>query len=73
MVGILAVEMFLTKSGDILVNEIEKCKTNKGIRQVGIDWAINQSKELIASGVPVVHYYSMGKSDNIKKIASEVF
>ena len=58
---------------DILVNEIEKCKTNKGIRQVGIDWAINQSKELIASGVPVVHYYSMGKSDNIKKIASEVF
>ena len=66
-------QVFRLDLPDILVNEIEKCKTNKEIRQVGIDWAINQSKELIASGVPVVHYYSMGKSDNIKKIASEVF
>jgi methylenetetrahydrofolate reductase (NADPH) len=66
-------QVFRLDLPDILVNEIEKCKTNKEIRQVGIDWAINQSKELITSGVPVVHYYSMGKSDNIKKIANEVF
>lgn len=66
-------QVFRLDLPDVLVNEVEKCKTNKEIRQVGIDWAINQSKELIASGVPVVHYYSMGKSDNIKKIASEVF
>lgn len=66
-------QVFRLDLPDTLVNEIEKCKNNKEIRQVGIDWAVNQSKELINAGVPVVHYYSMGKSDNIKKIASEVF
>jgi methylenetetrahydrofolate reductase (NADPH) len=58
--------------------ELEKavldCKGDKlGIREVGIEWAIQQSKELMAAGVPTVHYYSMGKSDNIVKIAKEVF
>ena len=56
-----------------LINAIEKCSNNKEIRQVGIEWAIQQSKELIAAGVPVVHYYSMGKSSNIEAIAREVF
>ncbi|MFD0963535.1 methylenetetrahydrofolate reductase [NAD(P)H] [Pseudofulvibacter geojedonensis] len=56
-----------------LIAEVEKCKNNKEIRQVGIEWAIQQSKELIAAGVPVVHYYSMGKSSNIEAIAKEVF
>ncbi|WP_299108940.1 methylenetetrahydrofolate reductase [NAD(P)H] [uncultured Tenacibaculum sp.] len=56
-----------------LVEAVEGCKTNKDVRQVGIEWAIQQSKELIEAGVPVVHYYSMGKSSNIKAIAKEVF
>lgn len=56
-----------------LINEVEKCKDNKAIRQVGIEWAIKQSKELRDFGVPVLHYYSMGKSDNIQAIASEMF
>ena len=43
------------------------------MRQVGVEWAIAQSKVLIAAGVPLVHYYSMGKSSNIKAIAKEVF
>lgn len=56
-----------------LIKAIEGCKNNAEVRQVGIEWAIQQSKELIDAGVPVVHYYSMGKSDNIKAIAKEVF
>ena len=56
-----------------LVHEIEKCKDNKQVRQVGIEWCIEQSKELMAAGVPVLHYYSMGKSDNIKAIAKSIF
>ena len=52
---------------------MEKCKDNKQVRQVGIEWAIAQSNELKAAGVPVLHYYSMGKSDNIKAIAKAVF
>jgi len=66
-------QVFSLNLPDALVKTIEKCADNKAIRQVGIEWTIAQSKELKASGVPVVHYYSMGKSDNIKAIASKVF
>lgn len=66
-------QVFSLDLPDALVSEVEKCKKNTEIRQVGVEWAIAQSKELVAAGVPVLHYYSMGKSDNIKAIASEVF
>ncbi|MGG8496521.1 methylenetetrahydrofolate reductase [NAD(P)H] [Tenacibaculum sp. TC6] len=56
-----------------LVEAVEACKDSKEVRQVGIDWAIQQSKELVKAGVPVVHYYSMGKSSNVKAIAKEIF
>ena len=56
-----------------LINDVQSCKSNKDVRNVGIEWAIQQSKELLAAGVPVLHYYSMGKSDNIHKIASAIF
>jgi len=56
-----------------LVTEIESAKDNKAVKQVGVEWAINQSKELMAAGVPVLHFYSMGKADNIKRIAEAVF
>ncbi|PIB28432.1 methylenetetrahydrofolate reductase [NAD(P)H] [Maribacter sp. 4U21] len=56
-----------------LIDAVEDCGTNKEVRQVGIEWAIQQSKELKEAGVPVLHYYSMGKSDNIKAIAKTIF
>jgi methylenetetrahydrofolate reductase (NADPH) len=66
-------QVFSLDLPDVLVSEVEKCKTNAEVRQVGVEWAIQQSKELVAAGVPVLHYYSMGKSDNIRAIAKEVF
>lgn len=56
-----------------LITAVEKCKTNSDVRQVGVEWAIQQSKELMSAGVPVLHYYSMGKSDNVKAIAKALF
>lgn len=58
---------------DLLVKEVLKCKDNNQVREVGIEWAVQQSKELIKYGVPVLHYYTMGKPDNIRKIAKRVF
>ena len=58
---------------DELYNEIEKCKDNKQVKEVGIEWGIKQSKELMAAGVPVLHYYSMGKSDSVERIAKSLF
>jgi methylenetetrahydrofolate reductase (NADPH) len=56
-----------------LVNEIKKCKSNKEVRIVGVEWAIEQSKQLIKYGAPGIHYYTLDQSDNVKKIASVIF
>lgn len=56
-----------------LIIEIVKCKDNAAVRQVGVEWCIQQSKALQKAGIPVLHYYSMGKSDNIKAVASAIF
>ncbi len=58
---------------DDLIMAVVRAEDNKAVRQIGIEWCIEQSKELVAKGVPLLHYYSMGKSDNIKAIAKEVF
>ena len=58
---------------DTLVMEIVKAKDNQAVRRIGIDWCVAQSKELVKAGVPFLHYYSMGKSSNIREIASQVF
>lgn len=56
-----------------LQKEVDNCKDNREARQAGIEWAIMQSRELARNGVPALHYYTMGKSDNIREIASNVF
>ena len=56
-----------------LIKEVMACKDNKAIKQVGVEWCIAQSKELQQAGVPFLHYYCMGKSENIKTIAEAVF
>jgi len=52
---------------------VEAAKDDKAAKQVGIEWCAAQSQELMKAGVPVLHYYSMGKSDSVKQIASQLF
>ena len=66
-------QVFKIDLPEALIKEVNSCSSNAQIRQVGVEWAIQQSKELLDFGVPVLHYYSMGKSDNIKAIASQLF
>jgi methylenetetrahydrofolate reductase (NADPH) len=56
-----------------LSKELDKCKTNADVNQLGIEWGINQVKDLISKGVPVVHFYTMGKGEAVKSIAREIF
>ncbi len=58
---------------EALVKELLKCKDNKQAKEVGVEWAIQQSKELIAKQTPVIHFYTMGRSDNVVRIAKAVF
>lgn len=56
-----------------LSSELLKCKTNDQVRQLGIEWGIQQTKELKEAGVPCIHYYTMSNSNEVKEIAREIF
>jgi methylenetetrahydrofolate reductase (NADPH) len=58
---------------DALIMEVVKAKDNEAVKQIGIEWCTQQSKELVAAGIPVLHYYSMGKAENVKAIAKDIF
>ncbi len=58
---------------DELVSAVANCKNNAEAKEVGVEWAITQSKELKEKGAPAIHYYTIGISDNIRKIAKAVF
>lgn len=58
---------------EALSSELLKCKDNKEVEKLGIEWGIQQSKELKAAGVPCIHYYTMSNSSMVKAIAREVF
>ena len=55
-----------------LSNAISKCKTDADCEQVGTEWLIQQSKELKAFGVPVLHYYTLGKPKVIWNVVKAV-
>lgn len=58
---------------DPLMEELDKCKTNADVREVGIEWAVQQCKELVKNKVPSLHFYTMSKAATTYKIAREVF
>ncbi len=53
-----------------LLNEFDKCKTEDDFKKVGIEWSIQQCKELIKAEAPVLHFYTMSNSSSIQKIVS---
>jgi methylenetetrahydrofolate reductase (NADPH) len=56
-----------------LTNEVDKAKDENAIKQIGIEWAAAQCKELLNAGVPVLHFYTMGKSEQTKAICEKIF
>ncbi len=58
---------------DDLANAMVQATTADARKQVGIEWCIQQSKELKAKGVPCLHYYTMGDVETIRKIAEAVY
>jgi methylenetetrahydrofolate reductase (NADPH) len=56
-----------------LANELRKCKNNDDAKQVGIEWSIQQCKELITSGVRSLHFYTLMATDSVKEIAKAFY
>ncbi len=58
---------------EALTNEVEKCKNDQDVTALGTRWAIEQCKELMKHDVPVLHFYTMGKSSQTKSICESIF
>jgi methylenetetrahydrofolate reductase (NADPH) len=55
-----------------LSNEIIKCKNDEEVEQIGIEWLLHQSKDLKKNGVPVLHYYTLGKPHIVANVVKNL-
>ncbi len=63
---------FFINMPEDLVKAIVKATSDEAVKEVGVEWAIQQSKELKAAGVPCLHYYTMGDNLTVKRIVEAV-
>ena len=56
-----------------LALEVAKCKTDEEVKHVGVEWAVAQCRELMAGGVPGIHFYTVSAADSIRQIASQIY
>lgn len=56
-----------------LASELHDAKDDAAARQIGIEWCIQQCKELKAANVPALHFYTMSFSSATKDVVSQVF
>jgi methylenetetrahydrofolate reductase (NADPH) len=56
-----------------LAEAIDKATSDEQVKQIGIEWAVQQSRELMNADVPCLHFYTMGKSEAVRKIAQQIF
>lgn len=56
-----------------LASELRKCKNDADAKEVGVEWGIQQTRELIAAGAPSIHFYSLMATESVRRIAKEVY
>lgn len=66
-------KVFGVNMPDALVKEWEKCKTDAEVKQVGIEWLTMQCKDLMAHGVPNLHFYTLMASDSVIEVAKRIY
>ena len=55
-----------------LANEILKCRTDEDVEKVGEEWLLHQSRDLKKNGVPVLHYYTLGRPMMVVNVVKEL-
>lgn len=56
-----------------LASRIRCCKNDEEAKEIGIEWAVTQCRELLDNGMPGIHFYTMSASDSVSRIAKEIF
>ena len=50
-----------------------KCKTDEEVKALGVEWGVQQCRELMAHGVPSIHFYTVSAVDSIAEIAKRIY
>lgn len=58
---------------EALTRELMKCHTDEQAQQVGVEWCIEQCRELMAHKVPSIHFYSISAVDSIRQVAKAIY
>ncbi len=66
-------KIFRTEIPENLARELRKCKTDADAVEVGVEWCLMQSKELAGHNVPGIHYYALGATESIYRVAKEIY
>lgn len=66
-------KIFRSEIPEPLAAELRKCKTDEEAKNVGIEWGIQQCKDLIAHGVPSLHFYTLLASESVYRIARQIY
>ena len=66
-------KIFRSEIPEALALELRKCKTNDEAKAVGVEWSIAQCKELVAQGVPSLHFYTLMATDSVRQIAQAIY
>ena len=64
---------FRTEMPEELVKAVEAAKSDEEVRQIGVEWAVMQGKDLLAHGAPGIHFYTINASDSVREAARLVF
>lgn len=58
---------------EAFASELRKCKTDAEATEIGVEWSLSQCRDLIARGVPGIHFYTLFASESVRRIAKEIF
>lgn len=66
-------KIFRTDIPEALASRIRESGSDAEAKEIGIDWCVRQCEELLDKGVPGIHFYTMGISDGVARIAEKIF
>ena len=58
---------------DELARELELCKSDDEVRELGVAWGVRQARELREAGVPSIHFYAQHSTNSVAEIARQVY
>lgn len=66
-------KIFRSEIPEALAAELRRCESDAQVKEVGIEWCIAQCRDLMAHGVPSLHFYTLMASDSVRRIAQAIY